>query len=57
MARLRRARMFGNIYMLRGFWQFPPLVEAQEVFTTLTPTGLYTPLRVPQGVLNATGYF
>ena len=31
--------------------------EAQEIFTITTPFGLYTPKRVPQGVLNATAYF
>ena len=30
--------------------------EAQEVFTIVTPESLFTPTRVPQGVLNATSY-
>ena len=33
------------------------ITEAQEVFTIVTPEGLFTPTRVPQGVLNATSYF
>lgn len=32
-------------------------MEAQGVFTNATPTRLATPLRVSQGVLNASGYF
>ena len=35
----------------------PLAPEAQEVFTIVTPDGLFTPTRVPQGVLNATSYF
>ena len=39
------------------FWQMPLAPDAQEVFTIATPEGLFTPTRVPQGVLNATSYF
>ena len=35
----------------------PLAADAQEIFTIATPEGLFTPTRVPQGVLNATGYF
>ena len=35
----------------------PLAPEAQEVFTIVTPDGLFTPTRVPQGVLSATSYF
>ena len=35
----------------------PLAPEAQEVFTIITPDGLFTPTRVPQGVLKATSYF
>ena len=31
--------------------------EVQEVSTIVTPDGLFTPTRNPQGVLNATSYF
>ena len=34
----------------------PLAPEAQEVFTIVTPDGLFTPTRVPQGVLNVTSY-
>lgn len=43
MARYREAHVFGKLYMLKGYWQCPLLVEAQEVFTISTPTGLFTP--------------
>ncbi|CAM9747557.1 unnamed protein product, partial [Sphacelaria rigidula] len=35
----------------------PLAADAQEIFTIATPDGLLMPMRVPQGVLNATGYF
>ena len=35
----------------------PLAEEAREIFTITTPLGLFTPTRVPQGVLNATAYF
>ena len=35
----------------------PLAAEAQEMFTIVTPEGLFTPTHVPQGVLNATAYF
>ena len=35
----------------------PLAEEALEIFTIATPLGLFTPTRVPQGVLNATAYF
>ena len=31
--------------------------DAQEMFTVATLEGLFTPPRIPPGVLNATGYF
>ena len=31
--------------------------ESQELFTIVLPSGLYTPTRVPQGMLNATAFF
>ena len=31
--------------------------EAREIFTITTPLGMFTPTRVPQGVLNARSYF
>ncbi|CAN0481471.1 unnamed protein product [Hapterophycus canaliculatus] len=35
----------------------PSAPEAPKLFTITTPQGLFTPTRVPQGVLNATAYF
>ena len=35
----------------------PLAEEAREIFTITAPLGLFTPIRVPQGVPNATAYF
>lgn len=57
MVDLLGAACFGKLDMLQGYWQMPLAADAQEIFTIATPEGLFTPTRVPQGVLNATGYF
>lgn len=31
--------------------------QAQKILTMVTARSLYTPMRVPQGVFNATNYF
>ncbi|CAN0012806.1 unnamed protein product [Sphacelaria rigidula] len=54
---LLSARFFGELDLLQGYWQMPLAEEAQEIFTITTPLSLFTPKRVPQGVLNATVYF
>ena len=50
MVDLRRAKCFGRLDMLQGYWQMPLAAIA-------TCQGLFTPTRVSQGVLNATAYF
>ena len=57
MVDLLSARCFGKLDLLQGYWQMPLADEAQEIFTITTPFGMFTPKRVPQGVLNATSYF
>ena len=42
--------------MLQGYYQVPLSEDAQEMFTMVSPDGLFTPRRVPLGVMNATGY-
>ena len=54
---LLSAKCFGKIDLLQGYWQIPLAEDAQEIFTITTPFGMFTPTRVPQGVLNATSYF
>ena len=57
LGRLRGAGAFATLDFLQCYWQCPSAAEAQEIFTIATPQGLFTPTRVPQGVLNATAYF
>ena len=57
MVDLLSARFFGKLDPLQGYWQMPLAQEAREIFTITTPLGLFTPTRVPQGVLNATACF
>lgn len=52
-----QATCYGSLDMLQGYWQMPLAQDSQEFFTIAGPGGLYTPTRVPQGVLNATSYF
>ena len=55
MAKLSEAKFYGSLDLFQGYWQCP--LEAQETFTIAKQGGLYTPTRVPQGILNATPYF
>ena len=48
---------FCTIDCLQDYWQCPLAEEAREYFTFVTEDGLFTPTRVPQGVMNATSYF
>ena len=57
MVDLLSARFFGMLDILPGYWQMPLAEEAREIFTITTSLGLFTPTRVPQGVLIATAYF
>ena len=54
---LRGAGAVFALDMIQGYWQMPLHENAQEMFIMVTAGGLFTPTRVPQGVLNATAYF
>ena len=57
MVDLLSARFFGKLDLFQVYWQMPLAEEAREIFTITSPLGLFTPARVPQGVLNANAYF
>ena len=40
-----------------SYWERPLVDEVREYVTSVTGNGLFTPMRVPQGVMNATSYF
>ena len=48
---------FMSLDIFRGFWQIPLDVASQDVFTFVTPDGLWKPTRMPQGCRNATFHF
>ena len=48
---------FCTMDRLQRYWQCPLAKEAHEYFTFVTEGGLFTPTRVPQGVINATSDF
>ena len=49
--------VFCTMDSLQGYWQCPLAEEAREYFTSVAGDGLFTPTRVPQGVMNAASYF
>ena len=50
-AKFRGVPAFCSLDLLQGYWQMPLDPESQELFTIVLPSGLYTPTRVPQGML------
>ena len=63
MTKLSEDTFYGSLNLLQGLlalqgqWQCPLAPDPYEVFKIATPGGLYTPMRVPQGILNETPYF
>ena len=57
MRELLGGKCFWKLDLLQWYWQMPLAPDAPGVFTIVTPDGLVTPSRVPQGVLNAASYF
>ncbi|CAN0316715.1 unnamed protein product [Scytosiphon promiscuus] len=54
---LANQRFFMSLDIFKGFWQIPLDVASQDVFTFVTPDGLWKPTRMPQGCRNATAHF
>lgn len=52
----QRASCFASLDRLHGLWQVPMDEEGDEAFTMGTQEVLFSPRRVPQGVLNATPF-
>ena len=48
---------FRTMDCLQGYGQCSLAEEARKYFTFVTGDGLFTPTRIPQGVMNATSYF
>ena len=50
------AALFTKVDLNQDYWQMPLAAKSQELFTLVTQKGLYTPMRMPQGVTNVTSY-
>ncbi|OWZ03892.1 LOW QUALITY PROTEIN: hypothetical protein PHMEG_00024301 [Phytophthora megakarya] len=49
--------VFARFDLTQGFWQLPWHPDSQELFSFVTPDGVYTPKRVPQGALDSALHF
>ena len=47
---------FCSMDCLQGYWQCPLAEEAREYFTFVTRDDLFTPTRVPHGIMNAASF-
>ncbi|POM75373.1 Hypothetical protein PHPALM_7534 [Phytophthora palmivora] len=54
---IQGAKYFANCDLPEGFWQFPLHEESQEIFSFMTPEGIFSPLRVPQGATDSALHF
>ena len=54
---LQDAKYFISVDCFKGFWQLPLHPECQEMFSFMTPTGVYTSNRLVQGQVDAPMYF
>ncbi|OWZ02003.1 hypothetical protein PHMEG_00026515, partial [Phytophthora megakarya] len=50
-------KMFARFDLTQGFWQLPLHPDSQELFSFVTPDGVYTPKRVPQGAMDSALHF
>ncbi|KAG2803767.1 hypothetical protein PC118_g18938 [Phytophthora cactorum] len=50
-------KVFASFDFTQGFWQLPLDKESREVFSFITPDGVYTPARVPQGAMDPALHF
>ncbi|OWY90189.1 Retrovirus-related Pol Polyprotein from transposon 302 [Phytophthora megakarya] len=50
-------KVFGRVDFTQGFWQMPLHEDSREMFSFVTPDGVYTPTRVPQGAMDSALHF
>ncbi|POM78483.1 Hypothetical protein PHPALM_3984 [Phytophthora palmivora] len=50
-------KVFARFDLTQGFWQLPLHPDSQELFSFVTPDGVYTPKQVPQGVMDSALHF
>ncbi|POM70608.1 Gag/polymerase/env Polyprotein, partial [Phytophthora palmivora] len=54
---LEGMKVFGRVNFTQGFWQLPLHEDSREVFSFVTPDGVYSPTRVPQGAMDSALHF
>ncbi|KAG6612015.1 RNA-dependent DNA polymerase [Phytophthora cinnamomi] len=50
-------KIFARFDFTQGFWQLPLHEDSREIFSFVTPDGVYTPTRVPQGAMDSALHF
>lgn len=51
------AKYFMTLDLLQGYWQALVSEESREYYSFITPWGVYTPTRLPQGAVDSPLYF
>lgn len=49
--------VFARFDSTQGFWQLPLHEDSREVFSFVTPDGVYTPTRSPKGAMDSALHF
>ncbi|POM62149.1 hypothetical protein PHPALM_28729 [Phytophthora palmivora] len=50
-------KVFARFDLTQGFWQLPLHPDSHELFSFVTPDGVYTPKRIPQGAMDSALHF
>lgn len=50
-------KVFGRVDFTQGFWQLSLDEASREMFSFITPDGVFTPNRVPQGAIDSALHF
>ncbi|KAE9290627.1 hypothetical protein PF008_g25543 [Phytophthora fragariae] len=50
-------KVFARFDFTQGFWQLPLHEDSRGIFSFVTPDGVYTPTRVPQGAMDSAVHF
>ncbi|POM74948.1 Hypothetical protein PHPALM_8009 [Phytophthora palmivora] len=53
----KNKKVFGRVDFTRGFWQMPLHEDSRAMFSFITPEGVFTPTRVPQGGMDSALHF
>src|SRR4029079_4855951 len=55
--RMKNSKYFIKLDLFKGFWLLPLAEECREQFSFMTPDGVFTPVRLPQGACNSASQF